>query len=161
MKNDPAGEATVSLGRVLIDASPDKVYAKLTEARKWEHWLGVAQLVHTAQIEQLQPGNTFCYTSNLAPGFIDAIVQDAEPGKVLNWNDKALFGLVRGQSRWQLKKHAKGGRGMWLSNRLRPKTVVTLDQEVTGPLSFLIQDKKLDAHANQWLSELREACENE
>lgn len=25
MKNDPAGEATVSLGRVLIDASPDKV----------------------------------------------------------------------------------------------------------------------------------------
>ena len=106
---------------------------------------------------------------------------------------------------------------MWLSNRLRPKTIVTLDQEVTGvssvvrkdtflvdvsclcilqpsrhskmmfkanylnpadplcfygehnesmqypwdagPLSFLIQDKKLDAHANQWLSELRDACE--
>ncbi len=59
-----------------------QVYAKLTEARKWEQWLGVAQLVHTAQIEQLQPGNTFCYTSNLAPGFIDGIVQDAEPGKV-------------------------------------------------------------------------------
>ena len=59
-----------------------QVYAKLTEARRWENWLGIAQLVHTAQIEQLQPGNTFCYTSNLAPGFIDAIVQDAEPGKV-------------------------------------------------------------------------------
>ena len=51
---------------------------------------------------------------------------------MLNWRDKALFGLIRGQSRWQLKKHARGGRGMWLSNRLRPKTLVTLDQEVTG-----------------------------
>lgn len=65
--------------------------------------------------------------------------------QVLNWNDKALFGLIRGQSRWQLKKHAKGGRGMWLSNRLRPKTVVTLDQEVTGMratdlLSDLMED---------------------
>ena len=151
MRNDPAGAATVSLGRVLIDASPDKVldfiefrilliidfenshfffcvvsldcseslgrekrashvlpmffntngkvlktlrsahaiclliqvYAKLAHARKWEGWLGVAQLVHTAQLEQLQPGNTFSYTSNLAPGFIDAVVEDAEPGKVI------------------------------------------------------------------------------
>lgn len=68
--------------RALPSLASLQVYAKLTEARKWEHWLGVAQLVHTAQIEQLQPGNTFCFTSNLAPGFIDAIVQDAEPGKV-------------------------------------------------------------------------------
>ena len=60
-----------------------QVYATLAEARKWENWLGVAQLVHTAQIEDLQPGNTFCYTSNLAPGFVDGVVQDAEPGKVL------------------------------------------------------------------------------
>lgn len=58
------------------------MYATLAEARKWEKWLGIAQLVHTAQSEDLQPGNTFCYTSNLAPGFVDAVVQDAEPGKV-------------------------------------------------------------------------------
>lgn len=169
--------------------------------------------------------------------------------QVFNWSDKALFGLIRGQSRWQLKKHSRGGRGMWLSNRLRPKTLVTLDQEVTGgrlrsslfpltqqsafmrdicaegqsklqipiraclhlsnhvcthcvfsiqmvckesknlcinpcmttahflkvsggetsdvvplpagPLSFLIRDQRLDAHANQWLAELRTACETE
>lgn len=147
--------------------------------------------------------------------------------QVFNWSDKALFGLIRGQSRWQLKKHARGGRGMWLSNRLRPKTLVTLDQEVTGynfpfihiglrqsllhrrslyqmslwqnfcigghtwvkvchigiwedclchlscivnltseiasiagPLSFLIRDQRLDAHSDQWLSELRTACES-
>ena len=102
----------------------------------------------------------------LAPGFVDAIVQDAEPDKVrnaavglyydlhhssglserlrklqvLNWNEKALFGLIRGGSRWQLKREGGRVRGIWLR---KPKTVVTLDQEVTGRLLVLVHTSSL------------------
>lgn len=58
------------------------MYRKLSRAREWEGWLNVARLIHTAQPEALETDNTFCYTGRLAPGFVDAIVQDAEPNKV-------------------------------------------------------------------------------
>jgi len=148
-----ADTATISLGRILIDASPDKVYKKLSEARKWEGWLKVVKLIHTARDGEMETGQTFCYTSKLAPGFTDAIVQDAEPSKALSWGDKTLFGLVRGESRWQLKEQSRTG---WMAKR---KTLVVLDQEVTGPLGWLVGGKRLDAHSNQWLTELKEACE--
>lgn len=148
-----ADTATVSLGTIVIDATPAKVYKKLAEARRWEDWLTVAKLIHTAREGEMETGQTFCYTSRLAPGFTDAIVQDAEPSKVLSWGDKALFGLVKGESRWQLKEQARTG---WLSRR---RTLVVLDQEVTGPLGWLVGAKRLDSHSQQWLTELKDACE--
>lgn len=101
-----ADAATISLGSIVIDAPPDKVgskcathaqetlldqlksrtigqvYDKLARAREWEGWLNVCRLIHTAQSSALETDNTFCYIGKLAPGFIDAIVQDAEPAKV-------------------------------------------------------------------------------
>lgn len=145
---------TVSLEKIVIDASPDKVYEKLADARNWNDWLNVTKLIHTARDGTMETGQTFCYTSKLAPGFIDGIFQDTEPSKVLNWGDKALFGLVRGESRWQLKEQA--GRGKWLSKR---KTLVILDQEITGPLGWLVGGKRLESHSRQWLTELKDACE--
>ena len=59
-----------------------QVYAKLARARDWENWLSAARLVHTAQPEALETGNTFCCTSQLILGFVDGIVEDAEPSKV-------------------------------------------------------------------------------
>jgi len=46
--------------------------------------------------------------------------------QALSWGDKTLFGLVRGESRWQLKEQSRTG---WMAKR---KTLVVLDQEVTG-----------------------------
>ena len=54
----------------------------LAKAREWEKWSRVVKLIHTAQPQELQSGNTLCYTSKLVPGFTDGIVEDAEPEKV-------------------------------------------------------------------------------
>ena len=54
----------------------------LSRAREWNDWLTTAKIIHTAQAESLETGDTFCYTAKLAPGFIDAVVQDAETDKV-------------------------------------------------------------------------------
>lgn len=59
-----------------------QVYSRLARAREWGDWAQVVRLIHTAQPDELQSGNTLCYTSNLVPGFVDGTVQDAETEKV-------------------------------------------------------------------------------
>ena len=84
-----------------------QVYAKLARAREWEGWLSAARLVHTAQPEALETGNTFCCTSRLVFGFVDGIVEDAEPSKVQHvdrhWHDCCVFqGDMRMQ--WPMRR---------------------------------------------------------
>ena len=49
--------------------------------------------------------------------------------QVLKWGDKALFGLIRGEMRWQLRGDGGGARTLWIR---KPKTIVSLGIETTG-----------------------------
>ena len=49
--------------------------------------------------------------------------------QVLKWGDKALFGLIRGEMRWQLRREGGGARTLFIR---KPKTIVSLGIETTG-----------------------------
>ena len=64
--------------------------------------------------------------------------------QVLKWDDKALFGLIRSEMRWQLRRDGGGARTLWTR---KPKTIVSLGIETSGYIhntrvSFKVQQSQ-------------------
>ncbi|KAK9862135.1 hypothetical protein WJX84_008472 [Apatococcus fuscideae] len=130
-----APSATLAWARTTVDASPDKVYAKIADMREWQSWLDKDPKAKSHTHGLLSSGDGFHYT--VGPNRVDATVIQAHPGQDFVWTDHTLMGLIQSQHKYSLRKVGGG----WFKPS---KTEITVKQELSGPLKWLIKGKDLE-----------------
>ncbi|KAK9795553.1 hypothetical protein WJX73_006294 [Symbiochloris irregularis] len=151
------GRGKIALSRITVNATPEEVYEKLADLQYWDN-MQSGRTVLKGPVGVLHQGDRITYHSRYAPGPVDGLISESEKGQTLRWDDRALIGLIHGEHRWLLAK--QGGRRFRLPFMgSASKTQVTLGQEVSGPLSFIIHGDSMEKHGTQWLSDLKLACE--
>lgn len=88
-----------------IKASPDKIWAILTDASKYPEWDPVAERIEG----KIAPGETVKAFTTLAPGrAFPAKVTEFEPGRKMTWTGGMPLGLFKGVRTFTLVPQGNG-----------------------------------------------------
>jgi hypothetical protein len=106
-----------------IDASPDEVWAVLTDGARYSDWDSGVDKVEGS----IAPGSKIKVFSQVSPGrAFPVTVSEFEPGRMMRWTGGMPLGLFRGVRTYSLTPQEGGG------------TRFTMREEYTGPLLPLI-----------------------
>ncbi len=128
---------------ILIDATPEKVWAVLTDIDRWGTWnpeISKPQLAGS-----LAPGTTFTWKTGGAK--IHSTLHTVAPQYQFGWTGKT-FGMFAIHN-WTLRKQDG-------------KTLVTVEESMEGLLARLFKksfNKNLATGMGNWLEALRVRCE--
>jgi hypothetical protein len=107
----------------LIDASPDAIWAILTDAPAYAAWDSGVERIEGA----IAPGETIKVHSQANPGRAFPVkVTDYQPGRAMTWSGGMPLGLFRGVRTFALEPGANGS------------TRFHMREEYTGPMLPLI-----------------------
>lgn len=131
-----------SVVEVEVGAAPDEVYEKIANPRTWRDWRKVDPKVKTdAKGELLSVNDVFKWVAGGVT--ITSTITEAEPGKVVAWKGKTLGGMLKAHHRWRFEEIGEGN------------TKVVCEEEMSGPLKFMMGKAALDKSNTEWLEELR------
>jgi hypothetical protein len=118
-----AGQMKAYAANALIEASPETVWAILTDVGTYPEWDTGVERVEG----QIGPGETIEVFSKLSPGRVFPVtVRELVPGQRMVWSGGMPLGLFKGERTFTLK--AEGGAATRFSMR----------EEFTGPLLPLL-----------------------
>jgi hypothetical protein len=107
----------------MIKASPDKIWAILTDAAKYPEWDPVAERIEG----RIALGKTITAFTKLNPGkAFPAKVTEFEPGRKMTWTGGMPLGLFKGVRTFTLVPQGNG------------TTEFTLHEVFSGPMMVLI-----------------------
>ncbi|KAK9866214.1 hypothetical protein WJX84_000917 [Apatococcus fuscideae] len=141
-------KATLAWARTTVDASPDKVYAKIADMSEWQSWLDKDYKAKSHTKGLLSSGDGFHYT--VGPNRVNATVIQANPHEEFVWSDNTLMGLIQSQHKYTLRKV---GGGLFKPSQ----TEITVKQELSGPLKWVIKGKDLEKQMSLRLTSLQQA----
>ncbi len=129
---------------IVINASPERVWAMLTDINGWASWQN--DIKNPTLIDGLVPGGTFVWTTGGVK--IRSTLHTVEPNRALGWTGKApgTFAIHN----WILA--AKDG-----------GTLVSVEESMEGFLVRLFKNpfrRNLEKGMDTWLRLLKQACEH-
>lgn len=129
---------------ITIHASPEKVWASLTQIDQWANW---QTDIRKPKLQGgLKPGSTFTWTSGGAT--IHSTLHTVEPFTHLGWAGKSL-GILAIHN--------------WTLTKTNDQTLVAVDESMEGLLARMFKtmfNKNLDKSLQTWLDLLKKESEN-
>ncbi len=129
--------------QILINASPKKVWAVLTDINRWANWQ--TDITKPKLAGPLKPGTTFDWKTGGAG--IHSTLHTVEPNKAFGWTGKT-FGMFAIHN-WTLTETTNG-------------TLVSVDETMQGLLASLLKksfNKNLATGMQRWLELLKSESE--